>query len=182
MHAEAGHKPCPSSSALCSAEDTVPKVTRQMDREVPRGCPPSQPLQPTPQPLSRGQVCPTCPLTPVTPDLFIRLPARPEAGTGGRTEGRGPPGERRQAESRLNGWTTAVHQAAPSREQGLGDAPASLRPAAEDAAPKWSEHPAGRNLKPCCGHQACESRLLEGRSHRHSRAGAPGLAPQPLTG
>lgn len=46
--AEAGQEPCPSSSALCSAEDTVPEVTGQMDREVARGqpAPPAHPAAP----------------------------------------------------------------------------------------------------------------------------------------
>lgn len=60
-----------------------------------------------------------CPLTPMTPDLFFRLPARPEAGAGGDLRGTGPLDSGGRAKSRLSGRPTAIHQAALSRERGL---------------------------------------------------------------
>ena len=56
---------------------------------------------------------------PHMPDLFVRLPARPEAGAGGDLRGAGPLDSGGQAESRLSRRPTAIHQAALSREWGL---------------------------------------------------------------
>ena len=142
-HAEAGRKPSgPAQAAhprqLCVQLRTLsPRSLGKDGQKVAQGCPPSQPLHPTLQPLSRAQACPTCPLTPMTPDLssdpvtrdlssdphdpdlFVRLPARPEAGAGGDPRGTGPLDSGRQAESRLSRRPTAIHQAALSRERAL---------------------------------------------------------------
>ena len=68
-HAEAGRKPSgPAHAAhprqLCVQLRTLSLRSLGGDgQKVAQGCPPSQPLHPTLQPLSRAQACPACPPT-----------------------------------------------------------------------------------------------------------------------